>query len=462
MASKMELFITKWRNKTDPRVLSLTILTAFAVLSLFAGQMTKNFKTEKQLAENSYNRSFYDMNGYVKNVEVLLIKQLITNTPAQSTSNLADIWRQSNLAQENLSSLPIDQSALGNTQKFLSQLSDYTYSLMKKSIRGEKITNEEYSKIENLGVLSAKLSNSLTKIYEELNSGRLKWNEVRNLGNKILSEENLEEGYLSVANVGKQFKEYEGLIYDGAFSEHITDINPKGINEEVVSVDTAKEHIKKILVEDKVEYINYVGDSNGKIETYKFECKIKNKDDLIFLDITKKGGKMFLMISDKEVKSVNISIDDAKKIGLEFLNKMGITNMKDTYYITEGNMATINYAYVQDGITIYPDLIKVKVALDNGEVCSAEMQGYIFNHEERKINKPKLTIDEARGRLNENLTIQSQGLAIIPTESKGEVLTYEYKGSIGERNFLIYINTETGIEERIFLIIDTPNGILTM
>ena len=52
-------------------------------------------------------------------------------------------------------------------------------------------------------------------------------------------------------------------------------------------------------------------------------------------------------------------------------------------------------------------------------------------------------------------------MAIIPTEWKTEILCYEFKGKIDNTDFLVYINAETGREENILVIIDTPNGILT-
>jgi len=59
------------------------------------------------------------------------------------------------------------------------------------------------------------------------------------------------------------------------------------------------------------------------------------------------------------------------------------------------------------------------------------------------------------------LEITSENLAIIPTEWKTEILCYEFKGKIDDTDFLVYINAETGREENILVIIDTPNGILT-
>ena len=63
--------------------------------------------------------------------------------------------------------------------------------------------------------------------------------------------------------------------------------------------------------------------------------------------------------------------------------------------------------------------------------------------------------------INKNVEITSERLALIPTEWSSEVLTYEFKGKVDDTDFLVYINAETGREENILVIIDTPNGILT-
>ena len=63
---------------------------------------------------------------------------------------------------------------------------------------------------------------------------------------------------------------------------------------------------------------------------------------------------------------------------------------------------------------------------------------------------------------DKNLDIKSERLAVIPTEWESEILCYEFKGTINDTDYLVYINAETGEEEDILLIVDTPNGILTM
>jgi len=135
--------------------------------------------------------------------------------------------------------------------------------------------------------------------------------------------------------------------------------------------------------------------------------------------------------------------------------------MKPTYYLKQGGAVTINYAYEQENVTIYPDLIKVKIALDNGEILGMETSGYLNNHTERTIEEPTISMDEAKSKLNKNLEITSEGLAIIPTEWRTEIFCYEFKGKVDNTDFLVYINAKTGREENILVIIDTPDGILT-
>lgn len=135
--------------------------------------------------------------------------------------------------------------------------------------------------------------------------------------------------------------------------------------------------------------------------------------------------------------------------------------MQETYYLKENGFITVNYAYKQNNIVIYPDLIKVKIALDNGEIIGLESTGYLNNHYERNISKNLISIEDAKKQLTNNIEIKSEGLAIIPTEWNTEILCYEFKGKVEDIDFIAYINAETGEEEDILIITNTPNGTLT-
>ena len=203
---------------------------------------------------------------------------------------------------------------------------------------------------------------------------------------------------------------------------------------------------------------------NADIPTYDFNVKLNNQDDSneLTISITKKGGHILFSNFNRDVEVENIDDETANEIGLDFLNSKGYTNMKRTYYLKEEGVMTINYAYVQNDVTMYPDLIKLKVALDNGDILGIETQGYLNSHTERNIPEVKVSKEDAKKTLNKNLEIKSEGLAIIPTEYKTEILCWEFKGTVDGTDFLVYINAETGKEEDILTIVNTPNGTLTM
>ena len=81
---------------------------------------------------------------------------------------------------------------------------------------------------------------------------------------------------------------------------------------------------------------------------------------------------------------------------------------------------------------------------------------------QRNIEKKVISKDDAKKTLNKQLNIESEGFACIPTEWKTEILCYEFKGKVDDKEFLVYINAENGKEEDILVIKNTPNGVLTM
>ena len=90
-----------------------------------------------------------------------------------------------------------------------------------------------------------------------------------------------------------------------------------------------------------------------------------------------------------------------------------------------------------------------------------EANGYVYNHKERDITATK-TIDEARDVLYKDLEIENERLCIIPTDSKDEVLVYEFEGVIDDNRFLVYVNANTLVEEKIYILLETEGGTLAM
>lgn len=168
------------------------------------------------------------------------------------------------------------------------------------------------------------------------------------------------------------------------------------------------------------------------------------------------------MNSNRSVNAEVVSQEDIDKMMEDYLSQKGFKNMKRTYFTKNNGIETINYAYEQNGVIMYPDLIKVKVALDNGEVLGIETTGYLNSHSERSLPEIKVSKDQAIAKINKKLEVLAVDLAVIPTEFKTELMCWEIKGKIDDREFLVYINVETGKEEDILVILNSSEGTLTM
>ena len=409
---------------------------------------------------NEYNEAFSEAVNCINNVENFLVKATISKKSNVAIENLNKIWKDANLALVYLSNIPFDSENETQTIKFLNQVSDYAYTLAKKNINNQELTDEELKNIEELARYCLELENILNQLGNELYSGEISWDNLNQNKNLNFAQEVANISVFS--NIDTNFDEYEGLIYDGAYSEHLNNMTKRGLIGKEISKEEAEEKIKNIFKNnfEKIEYNRFI--ENADIPVYDFNLKLKDNKNKFSIEISKKGGYIVEIQNDREVLEEKVSLEEADAKGKEFLKKIGYDNMEETYYTKLQNILTVNYAYKQNDVIIYPDLIKVKIALDTGEILGCEATGYLNMHEERNLENPKITIEQAKEKLNSNLNILSEKMAIIPTKWKTEVFCYEFKGTVGTKEFIVYINANTGNEEDILVILETEGGILTI
>lgn len=453
------------KDITTKKKYNIGLIIAFSIALVFlAGGIYLKVQNEKliQTINNSYGESFYELIEYVDNVKTLLTKAQISSTPEYSAKTLTEVWREANLAESCLSKLPITHISLENAVKFLNQVSDYSYYLSKKAMEGTLLSDKEFDNLKNMQEKCEKLNETLLTLEEDMNTKNVSWEDLtKKPSNMMLAQEVSNLSQESFGNIEKNLQDYEGLIYDGPFSEHMTSINPKGLGDKEYSEEEAREVLYDYIVENTIENINYNGEVNGNIKCYTYSIELKN-GAMIYMDITKIGGHVLWMNYNKSVYEEKIDIEDAKKYALDFLKNHGFESMEASYYTVENGTVTINFAYTQSGVICYSDLVKVKVALDNGEILGIETRGYLNSHTTRNIEYPKIDVNEARKIINKDVKILSERLAYIPTDWSSEILVYEFKGKVKDKNFIVYVNVNTGKEEKVFLLIESENGILAI
>lgn len=440
----------------------IVIYTALGLVVLFLCIMwartataRRNLVTE---VNNNYDRAFFELTDYVGDIDVLLTKAQLAGTPAQMASIAGEIFMQSAEAKSCFGQLPQGNVNLEKTAQFLSQVGDYTYVLSQNMINGEEITQEQYTTLSRLNDFASALTESLEGIQARIYNGELSF-DVADDESMVLTALAKDNIFTDLENVEKSFEGYPSLIYDGPFSEHIeNEESPMLSSAEKVTQDKALELAQEFIDCDGLEY---QGDmSNTAADCYLFGKS--GKDGEISVAVTKKGGFVLYYINSRNVTGHNIDIDEAYMVARDYLAGHGYTDMVESYFEITNNVATVNFAYSQNGVKMYSDLIKIRVALDNGEVLGIETKGYLMNHRERNV--PLVTISEADAEacVSTNLDITATDICIIPKDSLREVLCYEFHGTYNGKNFIIYVNAENGREEEILLLLESETGILTV
>ncbi len=443
-----------------------TLIGVLAVAGLaYWGSSVSNDRNQLvTLINNRNQRAFLEMVGNVQNMEVLLSKSIVSGSPRQRMLIFADVWQQAYSAQENLTQVPMAGRNVTRTARFLTQTGDFAWSLAKKYARGQSATPKELAQLNELhreaGFLAAEL-NQITKRSED---GLLSWGEIRAESRNKLAGQPLTvpDG---LTKIDKNMEEFPTLIYDGPFSDHITARKPVGLTGSTINSARAGDIAEKFLEVGSDQDFKVVDTDNvsGTIPAFRAYLKPQNADlPRVNVDISKKGGHVLSMLNPRDVAAARISGQKAVTIASDFLAGQKIDSMVPTYTVEQRNMATVIFEYKQNGVLIYPDLIKVKVALDNGEIIGYDATQFYMNHHVRKLAKPKLSEKEALAEVNPQLKIESKRLAVIPLENLKEVMVYEFKGNLNGDVFIVYINAQTGDEERILKVVETNGGTMTM
>ncbi len=441
------------RRKTVRIISFLTALVL--VLGVWSIVSTVKLSKMKLQMQASRERALTQLGAYLDDIDLNLLKCMYAASSEMLSDISSKLWRSSASAKESLSEITDSNTEVSGVYKFLSQVGEYTLSLNDKIARGEKLSTEETENLKKLKGYSAELSKTVNYLIEEEENGGLDFEEVKSTLQKE-GEQNLYLG--DELNDTKQvLEDYPTLIYDGPFSDHITDKKSE-MTEKLaeVSEQEAKKKAADFLEVDE-NSIYFLSKTDSNLPTYTFY----NADTTI--SVTQKGGFISYILKSKMAGESVLTPENAIKKAVEYLKKHGYENIKESYYSTNDGICTVNFSYYQGGITYYTDLIKVSVALDDGEITAFDATGYLMNHKKRDIPENiKYTLKSGKSLIKDGLTVISSKKAFIPTEWETENFTYEYhcRDENGEE-VLIYIDPVTGEEKEILILLYSDGGMLT-
>lgn len=444
------------RTKKSPIVWIATIVglgifsicLAFGIISLFVEN--GRYKTK---IENMYERAFFDVADSVNNVEISLSKLMVSQSRTQSAVIANDIWRQANYAQANLSQLPLEHDSVMTTTKFLNQAGDWCYSYSKALTNGIKSETADED-IENLYVGAKNINESIKDLGHKIRDSYKIMNHINS--GRVGSGEEFKTSY---DEMEKNSVDYPELIYDGPFSDSVSARCYKALeNLEEISKEQVFEKFSDIIADKKVEKIELVGESQGIAPAYELQGKIDGNE--IYASFSKNGGILLNLGSNKNVGAVKLNEKQATEFALKAVEKAGFDNMQAVWYNMIDGIAYINFAPVVNDITFYTDLVKVKLALDNGDILGIEAKGYCMNHCDRTY-LATMNDKTARALVSSKLEIMSTKLAVVP-KGHEEVLTYEICGEYKGLEYFIYLDAVDGEQINIMRVIDEDQGKMAM
>ena len=410
------------------------------------------------MLSNVYSKSFYDLVGYVDNIDVNLSKLTASQDNDNKQRILCDIIVQANLAEADIATLPLEENSKQSTEKYMNQLGDFSKYLNNKLIEGDSLTEDDEKILNQMKKINYELRSKLKGLQGEIGEDFDFITLLSGEENPILNTFN-ELQYHSV--------EYPKMIYDGPFADDPEEIATENTQKAQKGKEISKEEAVKIFERCFADYnpteISVSGMAEGRMfNVYNVEAKMGEEE--IFAQISD-CGKLVMVDSFTAPKEKKFNRDECIENAYKFLEKCGYKSIKAVWSSSgKENITYINFASVaRNGeIIMYSDLIKVGVCMNSGRVCDMDAHLYILNHKEREIPEVKIEVEDAERKISPNVEVESARLAIIPVTNKKERLAYEFYGKGDDGAFYIYIDAQTGKELKIFKVISTDDGELLL
>lgn len=445
---------TKTRNKANVGlVIALCIVSGLLIVSSILWLTNMSRVNNMGLTiESVYQRNFYDLVDNVNNAEVKMSKVLASGNDNYSRKLLGEISKNANSASYNLSNLPISINGIDETKTFINQVSGYTGTLCDKLDKGQSLTSAELDTLENIYNSMILLKNNLGEFSDKYMAK----------GFNIFANGNLLDGdynnfTLKIQGIKGSDVEYPTMIYDGPFADGQLNKEPKGLSGNLVAVDYAKQVIKKQYKQLSDNDIVYRTETTGRFKTFDFDVKI-NDNIILYVQVTKTAGKILTVSGYGDSNEREMTLSDAIAKAKTIANEQTGVTFDCVWSDVVSGDAYINLAPVENGIVLYPDLIKVKIDLASGEMIGYSASSFYTNHVERSLPSATFEKTSADAKIPSGYQVEMSRLCLAPIEYGEEVLCYEYKCLKDDVTYYIYINANNGTIENILRVVQTNDG----
>ncbi|MDI3299574.1 MAG: germination protein YpeB [Bacillota bacterium] len=471
--------------------------------------------------EARYQQAFYDTVDRSGQAEVALDKALVATTPTRRAYQLQEVWRYASQAQSSLAILPLSSVDLSPTRKFLAQLGDYAHTLADQLSADPSAASPALARVQagQLAALRQALSQwngQLRTTAKNLTARNYLWSsaleprlalalhlpwgggrraQARAAGlqpapaGRGASVPAVDPLFASIARANRAVDRLPALAYDGPFSDEALSMAPRTPGGPTVTAAAAQ----RVAVAWAQASRGPAGGPSwsvagppqlvhGPLPAYRFTLTRggAGRTERLTVDVWQAGGHVLDLLSDRAAGRATLSASDARRLAADFVHRLGFPEAVPTYSLVTAGVATVTLVETAPApgggpgrLLLYPDQLKVRVALDNGEVTGFDGLAYWLRHRSRALPAPRLTSQQAAAIATgtaaqhglppaDRLAVEGVRAALIPLDSGREVLAWEVRARSANSLYLIYVNALDGAEEKILLMVPTPGGELTM
>ena len=268
-------------------IILYSLFALCAILAVaYAVEAERDSRRTADALEESYRGTLLAAMTQMEQVRLNIDKALISQDEGQSAQLIGRISSEAAAVQGGLSALPLAHSAMGDAVKLCNQLSDYAGSLLTRA--DDSLRPEDADLLTQLSHACDALLAVLRRALRQMEAGQLRFA--------------AEDVYMADADAVNRPLEsaaegidYPTLIYDGPFSDVISEGAPQGLGDKTVTQEEAV-GLAAAFVSAAPEDAVFTQESGGSIPAY--DVQVRRGDATLHLAVTRQGGDILWMFPE--------------------------------------------------------------------------------------------------------------------------------------------------------------------
>lgn len=428
-----------------------SILAGLTVIGLCSGLLAVDMLRKRDQTQYQANvaagwrQSVAELSNSLSELETDLQKGLYASGDYQAVSWAARVFAEAGAARTALETLPVYELRLEATETFLNQVGEFTLEMARKQLRGETLDAKEEESLKNLALRSQQLADEVLAMSERIADENPGYEEMQEL--LLPSEEGEEKtDFESLEDI---FSGDSPLTYDGEHSAWRETRTSEWL--ETLS-ETGEDELRDL----SAKYLSVSPETLAESERFDTPFTFREfRDGETIIALTERGGLLYGLSRLREVGESKLSVDEALTMGGEGLAEFGYEDMEPVSWATAENTLTAVYVLRQNGALVYSDRITVTLALDTGDIMTANAVEYLLSHDPDRDSSTSVSREEAATVLRDDLVVESFDLVSVPGGDGSEEVCWQFTvNNDTETRVLIFVNARTKVEEEILILVE--------